>query len=363
MERTWLEVNLDNIIENYFNYKKFLGNNHEIIAIVKANAYGHGDVEVAKALHSVGVKCFAVASAEEAIKIRKSGITGDILVLGFTPIDKIKELNDLGISQAVYCEEYADAILGTQVPIKVHIAVDTGMNRIGFNIGDISKLIETVKYYATKLNTVGIFTHLSAADVSHIDYTNQQLYRFKQVLSVFSNFNFEYVHYLNSAGGILLKDKENTFVRAGIVLYGLKPYMEVELPYKLKPALIWKARVCMVKEVEADNYIGYGLTYKTEKRTKIATVSVGYADGYAFSLSNKGRVKINGQTAKIIGRVCMDYFMVDVTHIDKVNLHDEVVLLDEDYTADNMAMDSGTIGYEVICSISNRVRRKHIKQN
>lgn len=357
MERTWLEINLKNITENYLNYKKSLIPSQNIIPVVKANAYGHGDEEVCKALQCVGVNCFAVASAEEGIKLRKSGIVGDIIVLGYTPIDKIKQLYDLDISQTVYCEEYANEILQTNIPIKVHIAIDTGMNRLGFHDDNISKLSKTVRHYALKLNTVGVFTHLCAADTQHIPFSQGQISKFKAVLSRLSDLPLKYVHCMNSSAGMLFNEDVFNYVRLGIILYGLKPYPTIWLPFKLKPALTWKARVCMVKTINAGDYVGYSLTYQATKPTKVATVSVGYADGFAYALSNKGHVKIHGKKAKIIGRVCMDYFMVDVTDIENVCLQDEVVLLDDEYTADCMADDLDTIGYEVACNVSSRVPR------
>ena len=362
--RCWTEVNLDTIKRNYLVYKEQMKPDQQLMAVIKADAYGHGDKEVAAVLQDVGCLRYAVSNIQEAFNIRKQHLDGQILILGYTPPYYLSAVYMNDFTQAVLSEEYAELLLASKCNIKCQFAIDTGMNRIGLdadNPKDCARLIR--KYAATQLNVNGIFTHLCVADSNDEEsgvFTEQQIEKFKVVAEEVKDLNLEFVHCLNTAGG-LWHNQYGNLVRLGISLYGLKPDISNTLPEGIKPALEWKSVVSMVKDVFPGETIGYGRTHLVNHLMRVATVSVGYADGYSRLLSNKGYVLINAKRAPIIGRVCMDQMMVDVTDIPDVHLGTEVILIgksgDEMLTADILGNLYGTIGYEVVCGISKRVER------
>ena len=365
--RSWCEIDLNQIKQNCSIFCKY-ANTTDIIAVVKANAYGHGDIEVAKALESIGIDYFAVSNVEEAIRLRRGNVKGEILILGYTPTDSFEALHEYDLTQTLISEKYAEQLSHkTNGKIKCQFAIDTGMNRIGLNACDIDKTVAIVEKYSKIFNLNGIFTHLAVADSAsdeNLEFTEKQIEIFGAVASKLSHLNLQYVHCLNSAGGlsqIRLPKSVHNVVRLGISLYGLKPSSDVSLPKEIRPALEWKSVVTMVKRVPADSTIGYGRTFKAESEMLVATVSTGYADGYSRALSNKGYVLIKGRKAGILGRICMDQMMIDVSDIPDVKLGDEVVLIgrsgDQVITADDIASSIDTIGYEILCNISNRVSR------
>lgn len=354
--RSWVEIDLKQLKSNIRLYQASLLSGQEIISVVKADAYGHGDVESAMALQEAGVVHFAVSNIEEGIRLRKYGIIGSILILGYTPINRLEDAVKYDIMQAIISEDYADQVWLTGLPVKVQIAIDTGMNRIGFDGENVDWCVDAIEKYANKMNLLGIFTHLAAADENE-EFTGHQIDLFSRIAEKLAYLNLEYVHCLNSAGGMWHNYEATRFVRLGIVMYGLKPNYERELPAGIKPILTWKSVISMVKVVKKDEYIGYGLSYRATIDRVIATIPTGYADGYNRMLSNRGKVIVNGKKAPIVGKVCMDQFMIDVTDIVDVHVGDEVVLIGEEYSADDMAVEIGTIGYEVVCDISKRVPR------
>lgn len=364
LKRSWCEINLSRLVNNYNVYKQKLPQNIRIMAVVKADAYGHGAVRVASLLQEQCVTDFAVSNINEAIELREAGITGQILILGYTPIEEIDNLLRYDITQALLSEEYMKDIIQAKVPIKCQYAIDTGMNRIGLNADDISCCENEIRLAAEKLNLTGVFTHLCVADTPDEDeFTMSQIRKFDAIADSVKDLKLPYIHCLNSAGGLWHQTGVSCFARLGIILYGLKPDYLNELPRGIEPAMEWKSVISMIKTVYPGETIGYGRTFKAETDMKIATIPTGYADGYNRMISNKGYVLINGKKAPIVGRVCMDQFMVDVTDID-CKSYDEVVLLgksgDEIFTADDMAQIIGTIGYEVICDISKRVERVYL---
>ena len=326
----------------------------EIMAVVKADAYGHGQTAVAGVLKACGCRNFAVSNVEEAIRLRRDGISGQVLILGYTPVEAAAELRKYDITQALLSEEYAELL---PEGIKAHFAVDTGMNRIGLDADAPEECERIVRKYRAKFELTGIFTHLCVADTpSGKAFTEGQIAKFKAVAARLEDLELPYVHCMNSAGGLFHAPFGN-LVRLGIVLYGLKPDRDNTLPEGIKPAMCWKSVVSMVKTVRPPEAVGYGLTYKAARETLVATIPTGYADGFSRALSNRGRITVRGKPAPIVGRVCMDQFMADVTGIDGVHIGDEVTLLDADYDADDMAEELGTIGYEVVCDIGKRVPR------
>lgn len=360
LKRSWVEISLKQIQINYKICKNSLPKKTSIMAVVKADAYGHGDIEVAKALQDIGVDLWAVSNIEEACRLRNHGIQGDILILGYTPIENLECVAKNGITQAILSTEYAEAVLKTKIKIKCQFAIDTGMNRIGLNAEEPEKCIKLIRDFDSVCHIDGIFTHLCVADSTdekHQEFTKEQIDKFETIADGLIDLNINHIHCMNSAGGLWHNTKYNAIARLGIILYGLKPDSSNILPTGIKPALQWKSVVSMVKSVNVGETIGYGCTFKAYKPMVVATVPTGYADGYNRMLSNKGHVIINGENAPIVGRVCMDQFMIDVTYISNVEMGTEVLLLSTQYNADNMANDTGTIGYEIICNISKRVPR------
>ena len=362
-KRCWTEIDLQQIKKNYEVYKQTIPLSLEIMAVVKADAYGHGDKVVAKFLSDQGIRHFAVSNIDEAIHIRTAGAEGQILILGYTPIDRANDLITYDITQALISEEYAEEIENTGLPIKCEFALDTGMRRIGLNADEPEECEKVIRKYAHLLD--GLFTHLCVADTPGQDeFTEGQIKKYEVVCKRVSDLNLPYCHCLNSAGGIWHKSEISCFARFGIILYGLKPDFMNTLPEGIEPALSWKSVVSMVKDVRPGDTIGYGRSFEVKKSMRIATIPTGYADGYSRLLSNKGYVLINGKKASIVGRVCMDQVMVDVSEIDNVGLGTNVVLIgksgNEVLTADDLANIYGTIGYEVVCGISKRVDRDYI---
>lgn len=364
VKRSWVEVDLSVLKNNYAVYAAELGEGKEVMAVVKADAYGHGAPQVALALQAVGCRNFAVSNVEEAMEIRRAGIRGQILILGYTPIAALGSVLDHDLTQAVFSEEYARRaaeFLGDDSrKMKVHFVLDTGMNRIGLSAKRPEACEKVIRDYRKVFDVTGMFTHLCVADTpSEEDFTCGQINAFRAVADRIKDLDLPFIHCLNSAGG-LYQERYGDLGRLGIVLYGLKPDYENTLPAGIRPALQWKSVISMIKTVPAGETVGYGRSYKTTKDTVIATIPTGYGDGYHRLLSNRGCVMIHGKKAPIVGRVCMDQMMVDVTDIPEAAFEDEVVLLGEGYTADDMAKTIGTIGYEIVCDITKRVTRVYV---
>lgn len=375
-KRSWIEINLSQLKKNYLLYKNSLKADAEIMAVIKADAYGHGDVQVARLLSQSGVHLFAVSNIDEAVGLREAGIQGEILILGYTSVFYAKTLWHHDLTQAIVSEEYAKALAETGMKIKCQFAIDTGMNRIGLDGDNTDECERIIRNYKDSLNLTGIFTHLCVADTDTAeckDFTVGQISKFKAVAERIQDLNLPYMHCCNSAGGLFYLKNDEMFehiggvVRLGIILYGLKPDDNNVLPDGIEPAMEWKSQISMVKDVHPGETIGYGRTYKVEKESRIATVTTGYADGLNRLLSNKGFVMINGYKAPIVGRVCMDQTLVDVTGIPNVKMGTRVTLIGKSgglvYTADDMAHDLGTIGYEIICNITKRVQRFYVNSN
>lgn len=374
--RSWIEINVSQLKENYLQYKKSLKRDAEIMAVIKADAYGHGDVQVARMLSELGVQLFAVSNIDEAVGLREAGINGDILILGYSSPVYAQTIQRYNLTQAIVSNAYAEALIATNFPIKCQVAIDTGMNRIGLNGNMVKHCINSVHLIAKKLQVTGLFTHLCVADSTHEEdqnYTRNQISKFKRVVDGVADLNLPYIHCCNSAGGLFYLNENSEFdaigkiVRLGIVLYGLKPDINNTIPDGIAPAMTWKSAISMVKEVLPGESIGYGRSFRVEKPMRIATVTTGYADGLNRLLSNRGFVMIEGQKAPIVGKICMDQTLVDVTNIPNVKMGDKVVLIGRSgdllYSADDMAEDLGTIGYEIICNITKRVQRFYVNSN
>lgn len=375
--RTHAKIDLDAISENVNTVKNHVTSDVKVMAVIKADGYGHGAIPIGKQLELLNIDYIGVAIYQEGIQLRRAGIVTPILVLGNTPKQAFSELFDYKLTQTVYSvsmanelEAYASSV---DKKINIHIKVDTGMGRIGIRVihEPIESAIQAIEsiYNCEHLQVEGLYTHLSKADEVDKSYSNEQIEVFETLVKRLDELKLkpEIVHASNSAGIIDLKQARFNMVRLGISLYGLYPSHEVDHNVRLKPVLSWVTRIVNLKEVGLDELISYGGTFITTRKTRVATLPIGYADGYSRSLSNRGQVVIHGQLAPIIGRVCMDQIMVDVTDVENVNVNDEVILIGGNNKAsvsvDDIANIMQTINYEVVCLISKRVPRVYMKEN
>lgn len=371
MRPVWAEIDLDILANNMKNIKKLAGNK-EVIAVVKADAYGHGALDVAPCLLENGASRLAVAMLTEAIELRNNNIKAPIMILGYTPLDLGEELINFDIEQTIYDLDYARELSSLAIKLnkkaKVHIAIDTGMGRIGFlptdeNFNSICEICSL-----DGLDAVGIFTHFSSSDEADKEYTQYQFNQIYDFIRKLENngINIPLKHASNSAAIIDLPNTYLDAVRAGIILYGYYPSNEVKKEnLSIKPALTLKAKIAHAKELESNMYISYNRTFKTSRKSKIATIPIGYADGYIRTLKHDAKIIVNGQLAPIVGNICMDQFMIDVTDIPNVKTGDEVILLGESngikFNADDIAKCMNSINYEVLCLLKKRVPRAYIK--
>lgn len=373
-QRVTAEIDLDAVAYNIKNIRKKVKKETMIMGVVKADAYGHGAVEVSKVLLYNGANWLGVAMIDEAVQLRKNNIMVPMLILGYTPEAEIEDVVRYDIIQTVFSYEMAKMVSDAAVKLgktaKIHIKVDTGMGRIGFipeeNIGD--EVLKISKLPNIEIN--GIFTHFSTSDEKDKTFTKLQYDRFKYAIDEIEKKGIKLAvkHCANSAAIMDFDDLGFNMVRAGIILYGMYPSDEViKENLSLKPVMSIKTHISYVKKVGKNIPVSYGRTYYTDKESVIATVPVGYADGYIRKMQNGGRVIVNGHYANIVGRVCMDQFMIDITDVPDVSSGDEVILMGSDgklsITAEEIAHVLDTINYEVVCMIGKRVPREYIKNN
>lgn len=366
IERSVVTINYNNLRHNYNQILSKLNANEKMACVVKANAYGHGDKEISKKLEEFGVDFFCVASLSEALNLRSVlKKETSVLIFGFTPYDYIDEVIDNNIIQTITSVEVLENLYKySSKKIKVHLAIDTGMSRIGLQVND--QLDGYIDFALKHYDVNGVFTHLSTADCLSEklkEFSELQKERFKNVYLKYKDIipNF---HYKNSASIVRGFENYGNIVRPGIILYGLDPSDEVSGYLDLKQLIEWKSAISSVRIIKKGDAIGYGNSFVAPKEMKIATISTGYADGYSIFLSNKGRVIINGKFAPIVGRVCMDQFMVDVTDIEDVHSNMMATLIgkekDCEITVDDIANLYKTINYDVVCAITNRVKKIYI---
>jgi len=362
---TWAEVNLRNLLYNFKQVKRLLAPQTKIMVTVKADAYGHGLIPVASKLAVCGADFFGVASIDEGILLRKAGIKLPILVLGVVLKENIKPLFKYGLVPTVCSEELASSLnreaSKTKKPIKVHVKIDTGMGRIGVMPPDAESLIKRISRMKF-ISIEGIFTHFAFADMNR-KFTLYQISLFSRLISKLSSLGIKapLLHCANSMGIIDYRRGHFNMVRPGLVIYGLYPKAGLKL--KLKPVLSLKSRVVYCKRVPKGQGISYGHSYITKRDTLIATLPIGYGDGYPRNLSNVACVLIGGKRFKISGKVCMDQIMVDVGDA-KVKIGDEVVLIGSQgrskITSEELAGLAETISYEIVCGLGSRVPRIYI---
>lgn len=364
--RAWIEVNLHNLEHNINEIKKIIPSKTEIMAVVKANAYGLGIIEISRKLENIGISCFAVATLEEALLLRENKITGNILILGFTGFCNLHYVVDNDLIQTVVDEDYAKKLLELKFDkkIKVHIKVNTGMNRIGINHENIS-IIKKL-YFSKNIDVLGVFSHLCVADSNskeNILFTENQIFKFKSLIESLKSAGINNLKYhLQSSYGIInYNELEFDYVRPGIIMYGVdsseEAYSKIKLD--LKPVLSVKARITSVKEIDKNDSVSYGRTYISSKKEKIATVSIGYADGYPRNLSNCGvRVLVNGTYHEIIGRICMDQLIIKVNN-DSVKIGDIVTLIgkEQEISCVRISKCSNTISNELLSRLGTRLNR------
>ena len=368
-QRVWAEVDLDAIWENMVHMKENIAPETKILAVIKTDGYGHGGVPIARMLENLDFMFgYAAATYEEAHVLREAGVKKPILILGYTFPYCYEELIREEVRPAVYrrdtVEELAEAAVKVGKKARVHIKVDTGMGRIGITPDDEG--LQFVKFIMEHpgLEVEGIFTHFAKADEADKLPTEEQIARFRKIIGMVEErgIHIPLKHCSNSAGIIEFPEANMNLVRAGVTMYGMWPSDEVRRDViSLRPVMSLKSHISFIKLLEPGRQISYGGTYTTKETRKIATIPVGYGDGYARSLSNKGYVLIRGQRAYICGRVCMDQFMVDVTDIEGVKEGDKVTLLGRDgtecITMEDLGNLSGRFNYEFACLINQRVPR------
>ncbi len=366
-------INLDNIRHNISAMKSLVDKDKKMLAVIKADAYGHGAVEVAEALDDL-VDFYAVAFIDEALELRRSGIDKPILILGYTdPVD-YGLLLKYDVRPAMYetgdAQKLSELAVSMGTKAKIHIKVDTGMGRIGFSCDEAGvKNVEEISNMPG-IEIEGIFTHYAKADELDKTAAKGQLEKFRWINRQLAGLGIHIPvrHISNSAGIMEMDNSDFDMVRSGIVTYGLYPSDEVDKNIvELRPAMRLMSKVIFVKDVKTGTGIGYGWSYIADHDIKVATVSAGYADGYPRAQSNTGRVIIHGEYAPIIGRVCMDQFMVDVSHIDGVQVRDDVILIgrdgDKEVTVEEVAEPANSFNYELVCNISRRVPRTYIRDD
>lgn len=374
IRRTWAEIDMDALAYNIKNIKSKLAEGERIMGVVKADAYGHGDGFVSRALQDAGFDWFGVSNIEEAISLRSEGIEKPILILGYTPVDTVKLMEEHKLTQALVGMDYAEALQREAekagVVVNVHVKLDTGMTRVGFQVDEenfdesLKDIIEVSKM--PNLHLTGIFTHHAVADAYQDDnprFTEMQFTRFNKMVVALKDSGVEVgiCHCANSATTIAYPEKHLGMCRSGIITYGMLPSGECKGMIDIKPLMTLKTTIGLVKEVKAGSQLSYGRTYTAETDRVIATVPIGYADGYSRALSNKARMLVNGHFVPVVGRVCMDQIMLDVTGIPDVKMGDEVVVFgrqgEQVLPIEELAEILGTINYELTCVITKRVPR------
>ncbi|NLC67683.1 MAG: alanine racemase [Clostridiaceae bacterium] len=371
--RAWAEINLDNMAHNVKEIRKITNKRTELMGVVKADAYGHGAVEVARALLENGVSRLAVAMIDEAIQLRKHGIDAPILIMSHTDPSRAEDVIKYNVAQTVFSYELAEVLSNAAIRLghkaRIHIKVDTGMTRVGFKpgYGIVEGIIEMSKLKGIIVE--GMFTHFASADENDRDYTYMQFEKYISICTELRRvgIHIPIKHVANSAALIEFPEMHLDMVRPGIILYGHYPSSKIDRSkINLKPAMTLKANIILVKEVEYNIPVSYGRVFTTRRRSKIATVPVGYADGYSRTLTGKARVLINGEYAPVVGAICMDQFMVDVTDVKSdVKVGDEVVIFGtqagKEIKAEEVASLAGTINYEVISVVGKRIPRVYLK--
>jgi len=353
---TVMEVDLEAFKYNFNKIREYVGNNVDIMPVIKANAYG---TEINKRPDIINkFDVVAVAIVDEGVELRKSGYNGEIIVLNQPYEDEIEKIIENNITIGISSNSFIEKLGECKKKVSIHVEIGTGMGRTGIRPNRVNEYIENIKKYSN-IKIEGIYTHLSSADIN-VDYTKKQLNSFEKAVEKIRKLvpNIKYIHAGASNGILNFKESFYNLVRPGIILYGYKSEDDTYEKLDLKPVAKLKSKIILLKTVKENTSIGYARSFITKRETKVATVPIGYADGMPRSLSNKGHVIIKGKKAPIIGNICMDSFMADVTDIENVNTDDDVYIWDnENITVEEVASEAGTINYEILSRISYRVPR------
>ncbi|MEX5216383.1 MAG: alanine racemase [Nitrospira sp.] len=363
---TSARIDLGNLLHNLFRTKQCVAEECEILAIVKANAYGHGAVPVTRALVQAGVRRFGVATLEEGVQLRDAGISHPIAVLGPIVPSEIPSLVAHRLIPVIYelsmAREFAAQVRGAAAPYPIHVKIDTGMGRLGFEADQLPSLFNMADLDRV-LEVDGVMSHLADADSRDPAYTDEQVKRFHVALDKMaaSGRTFPLIHMANSAGIIMHPATHFSMVRPGIMLYGYHTLPHGSPPIDLRPVLSWRSTIALIRAIPRGGCVSYNRTFTAQRASRIAILPVGYGDGYSRRLSNKGSILIRGRRLPVVGRVCMDMTMVDVTDAPDAEPGDEAVLIGRQgslaVTASDLAAALDTIPYEVLCSIGPRVPR------
>ena len=353
---TVMEINLNNFLHNVNQIKQYVGSNVKLMPIIKANAYGTWINKKIEILNDFEI--VAVATVDEAVQIRNMGYEKEIFILNQPYLDEIEEIANYNITVGVCSEEFIKELKNVNKKIKVHIEIETGMGRTGVRVENLKDFILFVKENKN-IEIEGIYTHFSSADCDD-EFTKKQYSIFENAVNISQNIlgDLKYIHCSASNAIINYPNKCFNLIRPGIILYGYEPYKDAFKKIDLKPVATLKSKIIYLKDVEKNTPISYSKTFVTKRKTKVATIPIGYADGLRRILSNKGEVIINNKKAKIIGNVCMDSFMADVTDVDNVKVGDDVYIWDnKNITLEDIANKCNTINYEILSTISARVPR------
>ncbi|MBC8570512.1 alanine racemase [Zongyangia hominis] len=378
LKRSWAEIDLDCISHNVKSIRSLIGPKCKLLGVVKADAYGHGDKKVALQMQEDGVDWFGISNIEEGVGLRQAGIVKPILIFGATPVEYVKTLAKYRITQALFSPEYAlelsRAAVEAGVQVDVHVKVDTGMTRIGFVCTDgiqaaADRIAEACAL--SHLHPTGIFTHFAVSDELSAEsqaYTRGQFDKFMAVIAALEErgVTFPLRHCCNSAGVINYPEMHLDMVRPGIICYGLAPSDEMRRAVDLRQAMTLKSVISMVKDIPAGTTVSYGRKFESGRLSKIATVPIGYADGYNRLLGGRAHALVQGRQVPVVGRVCMDQIMLDITDAPGIQAGDEAILLGTDGHGHEISINEvgalcGTIGYEVVCLIGKRVPRVYLK--
>lgn len=370
-ERSWIEINTKNLEYNINQIKQIIPKTTQIMAVVKANAYGHDSIIISKKLQEIGINDFAVATLPEAIKLRENNITGNILILGYTEPEELQKVIDNNIMQTIVDNDYAKSVLKTNLhgKLKCHVKINTGMNRIGEFYDDFTALSEI--YQNPALQIEGTFTHLCVSDsdkIEDINFTKEQINRFDKAIEFIKNqgLNPGKLHTQASYGTINYTNCKYDYVRMGILMYGINASYDCYNKYNVdfKPVMAVKSKVTSIKYINPEETVSYGRTFKADNKIKIASVGIGYADGVPRALSNILIVKINNKKYHQIGRICMDQLMIEINDENPIAIGDEVILIDpnesKDLTLEDWAKLTNTITDEIICQFTTRLKRIEI---
>lgn len=370
-ERSWIEINTKNIEYNINQIKQIIPKTTQIMAVVKANAYGHDSTIISKKLQEIGINDFAVATLPEAIKLRENNITGNILILGYTELEELQKVIDNNIMQTIVDNDYAKSVLKANLhgKLKCHVKINTGMNRIGEFYDDFAALSEI--YQNPALQIEGTFTHLCVSDsdkIEDINFTKEQINRFDKAIEFIKNqgLNPGKLHTQASYGTINYTNCKYDYVRMGILMYGINASYDCYNKYNVdfKPVMTVKSKVTSIKYINPEETVSYGRTFKADNKIKIVSVGIGYADGVPRALSNILIVKINNKKYHQIGRICMDQLMIEINDENPIAIGDEVILIDpnesKDLTLEDWAKLTNTITDEIICQFTTRLKRIEI---